>query len=169
MQRPLVINGFMATGKSTVGALVARAAECPFIELDRVIEGEAGASIETLFADRGEAAFRSLERACLTRILDEARDAAQAPVISVGGGALMARDLRLRVLDECVVVSLEGSPAELRAARHDAGSAAALGWRRSVELRVQELLDLRAAAYAEAHARISCEGATSGTGGGGGP
>jgi shikimate kinase len=37
MLRPLVINGFMATGKSTVGAMVARAAERPFIELDRVV------------------------------------------------------------------------------------------------------------------------------------
>src|SRR5437879_2951400 len=104
MRRPLIVSGFMATGKSTVGELVARGAERPFIDLDRLIETEAGASVETLFATRGESAFRSLERACLLRILQEAAGASQAPVIAVGGGALTARELRLKVLDECVVV-----------------------------------------------------------------
>ncbi len=98
----------MATGKSTVGALVAQATGRPFIDLDRTLESEAGASIESLFATRGEAAFRALERACLERVLNEATSAAEAPVIAVGGGALLARDLRLRALDQCVVVSLEG-------------------------------------------------------------
>src|SRR5450432_2160422 len=113
MRRPLILNGFMATGKSTIGALVARAAERPFVDLDGVIEAEAGASVESLFATRGEPAFRALERACLTRLLGEASQASQPPVIAVGGGALIARDLRLRALDECVVVSLEGPPQEL--------------------------------------------------------
>ncbi len=113
MRRPRILNGFMATGKSTVGALVARTTGRPFIDLDRSIESEAGASVESLFATRGEAAFRTLERACLERVLSEATRAAQAPVIAVGGGALIARDIRLRALDECVVISLEGSPAEL--------------------------------------------------------
>jgi shikimate kinase / 3-dehydroquinate synthase len=94
----------------------------------------------------------------LTRILDEARNAAQAPVIAVGGGALMARDLRLRALDECVVVSLEGSPAEL-ARRALAQGTRPLLVGGDVELRVRELLDLRARNYAESHARISSEGA----------
>jgi shikimate kinase / 3-dehydroquinate synthase len=156
MQRPLVLNGFMATGKSTVGALVARAAERPFIDLDRVVENEAGATIDALFASRGEAAFRAIERACLTRILDEARGAAQAPVIAVGGGALMARDLRLRTLDECVVICLEGSPVEL-ARRALAQGPRPLLAGGDPERRARELLDLRADSYAEAHARISCE------------
>src|SRR5213075_2303812 len=85
----------------------------PFIDLDRTIESEAGASIENLFAARGEAAFRALERASLERVLNEAARAAQPPVIAVGGGALLSRDIRLRALDECVVVTLEGTAAEL--------------------------------------------------------
>src|SRR3954469_13666336 len=109
MRRPLILNGFMATGKSTVGALVAQRAERPFIDLDRVIEAEVGSSVEQLFAARGEATFRSLERAALERILAEAHRGALAPVIAVGGGALLPRDLRLKVLDECVLVTLEGS------------------------------------------------------------
>jgi len=156
MQRPLILNGFMATGKSTVGALVAQASGRPFIDLDRAIEAEAGASIESLFATRGESVFRALERTCLERVLGEALRATHAPVIAVGGGALIARDLRLRALDECVVVTLEGTPAELtrRALRQ---STRPLLSGPNPEQRVSDLLALRAASYAEAHARISCE------------
>ncbi|HEY0466113.1 MAG TPA: 3-dehydroquinate synthase [Polyangiaceae bacterium] len=146
----------MATGKSTVGALVAQTAGRPFIDLDRTLENEAGASIESLFATRGEAAFRALERACLERVLSEATRAAEAPVIAVGGGALLARDVRLRALDECVVVSLEGSPAELTRRALLQGMRPLLSGP-NPEQRVSELLSLRSTSYAEAQERISSE------------
>ncbi|HET7541310.1 MAG TPA: 3-dehydroquinate synthase [Polyangiaceae bacterium] len=146
----------MATGKSTVGALVAQTTGRPFIDLDRAIEREAGTSIESLFATRGEAAFRALERACLERVLDEATRAAQPPVIALGGGALLARDVRLRALDTCVVVTLEGTPAELTRRALQQGARPLLSGP-NPEQRVSELLALRAASYAEAHARVSCE------------
>jgi shikimate kinase / 3-dehydroquinate synthase len=158
MRRPLILNGFMATGKSTVGALVAQATGRPFIDLDRTIESEAATSIESLFATRGEQSFRALERACLQRVLTEALGAPQAPVIAVGGGALLARELRLRVLDECVVVTLEGTPAELSRRALQQGSRPLLSGP-DPEQRVSELLSLRAPSYAEAHARIACEAA----------
>ncbi|HYQ29354.1 MAG TPA: 3-dehydroquinate synthase, partial [Polyangiaceae bacterium] len=154
MRRPLILNGFMATGKSTVGALVARTTGRPFIDLDHAIESETGASIESLFATRGEAAFRALERRCLERVLSEATAAAEAPVIAVGGGALLSRDLRLRALDECVVVALEGSPAELARRALRQGQRPLLSGP-DPERRVSELLALRATSYSEAHARIS--------------
>ncbi|HYQ44342.1 MAG TPA: 3-dehydroquinate synthase [Polyangiaceae bacterium] len=156
MRRPLILNGFMATGKSTVGALVARGTSRPFIDLDRAIEVETGASVESLFATRGEAAFRALERASLERVLREATATTEAPVIAVGGGALLSRDIRLRALDECVVVTLEGSPAELTRRALRQGQRPLLSGP-NPEQRVSELLALRAPAYAEAHARISCE------------
>ncbi len=157
MQRPLILNGFMATGKSTVGTLVARTAGRPFVDLDKVVEAQSGASIETLFATQGEAKFRDLERACLTKVLDDAKSAAQPPVIAVGGGALMARDLRLRALDECVVVTLESSPAELTRRALAQGARPLLAGP-NAELRVTELLALRATGYAEAQARVPAEG-----------
>ena len=156
MRRPLILNGFMATGKSTVGALVAQRLGHPFIDLDRTIEAEAGASVESLFSTRGEAAFRALERSCLLRVLSEACGTAQAPVIAVGGGALLPRDLRLQTLDECVVVTLEGTPAELSRRALAQGTRPLLSGP-NPEQRVTELLALRASSYAEAHARISGE------------
>ncbi|MET0794978.1 MAG: 3-dehydroquinate synthase [Polyangiaceae bacterium] len=156
MRRPLLLNGFMATGKSTVGAGYAHPTGRAFIDLDQVVEAETGSSVESLFASQGEAKFRALERAYLTRILDEAGRAAQPPVIAVGGGALIARDLRLRALDECVVVTLEGSAAELTRRALAQGARPLLAGP-NPELRVTELLALRATSYAEAHARVSCE------------
>jgi shikimate kinase/3-dehydroquinate synthase len=156
MRRPLILNGFMATGKSTTGTLVAQKAGRPFLDLDQVVEAEAGASVESVFASQGEAKFRSLERLCLTRILDQAAGSPQAPVIAVGGGALIARDLRLRALDECVVVTLEGSPAELTRRALAQGARPLLAGS-DPERRVTELLALRATSYSEAHARISSE------------
>lgn len=136
---------------------MARRAGRPFIDLDREIESEAGASVESLFATHGESAFRSLERACLLRILTAASGASEAPVIAVGGGALVARDLRLKALDECVVVTLEGSPAELVRRALAQGTRPLLAGA-DPEGRARALLALRASGYAEAHARVSCEG-----------
>jgi shikimate kinase/3-dehydroquinate synthase len=156
MRRPLVLNGFMATGKSTVGALVAQSTGRRFVDLDATIEAEAGQLVENLFATRGEAAFRGLERVTLSRILDQALGDPLPPVIAVGGGALLARDLRLRALDECVVVTLQGSPSELARRALAAGSRPLLSGP-NPEQRVRELVELRGPSYAEAQARISCE------------
>src|SRR6185295_2371934 len=59
-------------------------------------------------------------------------------------------------LDECVVVTLQGSPAELARRALAQGSRPLLAGS-DPEQRIAELLSLRAASYAEAHARISCE------------
>jgi len=157
MRRPLIVNGFMATGKSTVGARVAHATGRPFIDLDQAIEAETGSTIERLFATRGEAGFRGAERACFLRVLSEATSAAQPPVIAVGGGALITRETRLKALDECVVITLQASPAEL-SRRARAHGARPLLSGPEPEARLRELLELRATSYAEAQAQLSNEG-----------
>ena len=156
MRRPLILNGFMATGKSTVGALVAHACGRPFLDLDRAIEAETGSSVESLFATRGEVAFRQLERACLTRLLSDATSAPLSPVIAVGGGALLSRELRLRALDTCVVVTLEGSPGELARRALAQGTRPLLSGP-NPEQRIVELLEVRGPSYAQAHAHVWCE------------
>ncbi|MGE3673889.1 MAG: shikimate kinase, partial [Polyangiaceae bacterium] len=59
--RPLLLTGFMGTGKSTVGRLVARAASVDFIDLDTEIERRAQRSVREISAAEGEAGFRSRE------------------------------------------------------------------------------------------------------------
>src|SRR4051812_33465657 len=109
MRRPLLLSGFMATGKSTVGRLVAEWCGRPFIDLDARIEEVAGQSVSAIFASRGETAFRLLEGEALARVLDEG-----APVVvSLGGGALLQRGTRLDALDRAVVVTLDATAAEV--------------------------------------------------------
>jgi shikimate kinase len=80
----IVFCGTAGSGKTTVGALVARALGREFIDIDRTVEREAGCSVATIFARDGEAAFRARERAAVSRALDDPKPA----VISLGGGAL---------------------------------------------------------------------------------
>jgi len=156
MRRPLIVSGFMASGKSSVGKRVGELAGRPFIDLDSRIEARFGVPISRIFAEQGEAAFRAAEREELVSVL-EARTAA-APVVSVGGGCLVRRDLRLRAIDEAVVVSLQVSADEVvERVGQDASRPNLAGDTRA---RAEELLELRATAYAEAHARLETRGAS---------
>jgi shikimate kinase len=79
--RNLALIGFMGTGKSSVGRLVADLLHFTFLDTDHVIEARAGKSISNIFAEDGEPAFRKWEG----RVVEELtlRD---KTVISTGGG-----------------------------------------------------------------------------------
>jgi len=81
--RRIVLTGFMGSGKSTVGPLVARRLDWKFVDADDVIAAEAGSTIPEIFAREGEAAFRERERATIARLAGEA-----ALVLALGGGAI---------------------------------------------------------------------------------
>ena len=57
--------GFMGTGKSEVGRRLAKRLGRAFVDTDRLVEERAGKRIATIFAEDGEPAFRSLERAAV--------------------------------------------------------------------------------------------------------
>jgi len=156
MRRPLIVNGFMASGKSSVGKRVAELAGRPFIDLDSRIEARFGAPIASIFAQHGEAVFRAAEAEELLAALASATDS--APVIAVGGGCLVRRELRHRALDEAVVVSLQVSADDVVARVGDDASRPNLAG--DTRRRAEELLELRADAYAEAHARLETRGAS---------
>ncbi|MDQ3003976.1 MAG: shikimate kinase, partial [Chloroflexota bacterium] len=80
----IFLYGPPGTGKSTVGKILARNLELAFVDLDRVIETNAGMSIAQIMEQRGESAFRELESSALQAISDE-----KESVIALGGGALL--------------------------------------------------------------------------------
>lgn len=84
MAKNLVLVGFMGSGKSSVGRLVAAAQGVDFIELDERIEEMTGQSIEAIFEQQGEARFRNFESAALARALADG-----GSLVAVGGGAVM--------------------------------------------------------------------------------
>lgn len=77
----IFLIGFMGSGKSTVGKLLADRLDLPFIDSDKAIEQAAGKTISAIFEQDGEAAFRTLEMNFLRRMQSEPRS-----VIAVGGG-----------------------------------------------------------------------------------
>jgi shikimate kinase len=81
--RRIVLTGFMGSGKSTVGPLVAARMGWRFIDADDVIEAQAGCKIAEIFARRGEAAFRDLEHAAIKSLIEN-----DALVLALGGGAI---------------------------------------------------------------------------------
>jgi len=85
----VVLTGFMGTGKTTVGRLLASQLGRTFVDTDERIVARAGRSIPDLFAERGETGFRDLEAAVC-------RELAQCSglVIATGGGALLDADVR---------------------------------------------------------------------------
>ena len=87
--RRIVLTGFMGSGKSTVGRLLAERLGWQFTDLDDVIAQHHGAAVPQIFADHGEAHFRSLEVEALEQLL-------RAPqmVLALGGGAVETPRLR---------------------------------------------------------------------------
>lgn len=87
--RRIVLTGFMGSGKSTVGPLLARRLGWQFVDADEVIVADTGIPIAEFFARHGEAAFREREHATIARLAEE-----DALVLALGGGAIETEALR---------------------------------------------------------------------------
>lgn len=81
--RKIFLVGFMAAGKSTVGKMLAARLGLPFIDLDLWIEATEERRIPQIFAEDGEAYFRSAERRALQSLISE-----PAAVVALGGGCV---------------------------------------------------------------------------------
>jgi shikimate kinase len=91
--RRIVLTGFMGSGKSTVGPLVAARLGWRFLDADDLIVAETGMAISDFFARHGEPAFREIERKTIARLAAE-----DGLVLALGGGAIedaATRDLLL--------------------------------------------------------------------------
>ena len=90
----IVLTGFMGSGKSTVGPLLAARLGWQFVDVDNVIEAEAGTAIAEIFARHGESAFRDLEHATIDRLAS-----GENLVLALGGGAIEREDTRELLLN----------------------------------------------------------------------
>ncbi|HVS04272.1 MAG TPA: shikimate kinase [Thermoanaerobaculia bacterium] len=73
----------MGSGKTTVGRALAGALGVPFVDLDGVIEAQAGMPVRDIFARQGEPAFRELEHQALVEV-----SSLPAAVVATGGGTI---------------------------------------------------------------------------------
>ncbi len=101
----LALIGFMGTGKSSVGRLVAEQLRFEFLDTDELIEARAGKSITEIFAKNGEPAFRELEQRLVAELATRTRT-----VIATGGG-LPVNPANLESLKQhALVICLWASP-----------------------------------------------------------
>lgn len=103
--RNVVLVGFSYTGKSTVARLLARRLRWRWVDTDREIEHRTGHTPQVLFASRGEAIFRGIEREVVADVCG-----GQRLVIATGGGAPLDPASRAAMFDGNVVVLLDASP-----------------------------------------------------------
>ena len=82
----LSLAGFMGSGKTTVGTLLARQLAWRFVDLDERIEESAGLSIPQIFERFGEPFFRQLEADQLRAAIGRASELRQGTVLALGGG-----------------------------------------------------------------------------------
>lgn len=84
----IYITGFMGSGKTTVGRIVAERLGWNFVDLDTDIAEREGETVPSIFATRGEAEFRRIETEAIRRWLNKI-ERGQPTVISLGGGAFV--------------------------------------------------------------------------------
>jgi len=147
--RHLVLSGFMATGKSTLGPRVAQMLGLPFVDSDDSIEAAAGKSVAELWQSDGEAGFRAIE----SHVVGELLGRAAPHVIALGGGAVAQRELRQLALERAWIATLEASAESVATRMGDAASRPSLAGHEP-RVRIAQLLDARADAYAECHAKV---------------
>lgn len=142
-EKNIIITGFMGTGKTTVGRLLADRLQRTFVDLDNQIEAHFGKPIPRIFAEDGEPAFRVIEARLCAQAAQE-----KGLVLSTGGGALVNSGNR-QVLSEtgtiiCLTASVE---AILNRVDRNTDRPLLPGTREEREQRIRQLLHERRHAY----------------------
>ena len=106
MKTNIALIGFMGSGKTAVGKVLAKKLNKQCVEMDSLIKQKAGKSISQIFAQDGEIAFRQLEIELTNEVAKDKK-----LVIACGGGIILNKINIDRLKDEAVIVYLAASPA----------------------------------------------------------
>ena len=153
--RNIFLVGFMASGKTSVGRALSKATGWPFIDADDRVVRRAGKTIDQIFRDSGEPAFRALERSVFQEL-----SRGENQIIAAGGGAFVDPRNRQLMLSSGAVFCLSARPDTIyrRILEQDAGAAVRPLLAGDDPMgRIEELLAQRAAAYAYANHTIETD------------
>ena len=152
--RNLVLIGFSYTGKSTIARLLARRLGWRSVDADNEVRRQTGQTPQEIFTERGEAAFRQIEREVVEAICKRSRQ-----VIATGGGAPMDAMNRTQLFDGNAVVLLDSSPEAIhqRLVRSGSGERRPLLEDPDPLARIRELKASRDPIYRQAHITIDTE------------
>lgn len=146
--RNIILIGFMATGKTGVGARLAERLGYAFVDLDGLLEAEGGMPIPQLIARRGEAVVREMESRMVERVAQRRRC-----VIATGGETVASPANLLALRQSGVVVSLTAD-LETLFARLGTGASLTVLHGEDLRTRVEQLLAERRDAYAQADVTV---------------
>lgn len=104
LDKPIVMVGLMGAGKTSIGRMLARRLDIPFVDTDKEIEAAAGCSVVDIFSLYGEAEFRRVEERVFKRLLDSPP---YLKVISTGEGAFITPAVRDAAAGRAITVWLK--------------------------------------------------------------
>jgi shikimate kinase len=147
----IALVGFMGTGKSTVGQIVASLLNFEFVDTDEMIEGMAGKRISEIFSNDGEERFREYERLIVRQLKD-----LKGAVISTGGGLVTKPENLASLKEHALVVCLWCSPETIFRRVGHQSHRPLLRVDNPLE-KIRELLNERAPSYRQADVLLNSE------------
>lgn len=149
LRRHVALVGLPGAGKTRVGRALAKRLDCGFMDSDEEVERVAGVTVSSIFARRGEAAFRTLEREAIERFMQR-----EPGVIALGGGAFQTPSNREPLLHRAVAIWLDVAEDVLVERLRRSGDRPLLAGA-DLRERLRALSAERLACYAQAHLRVA--------------
>ena len=150
LKKNLVLLGMMASGKSTIGALLSKKLGLKFYDIDKMIEEEMHMTIAEIFSQKSEIFFRSLEEKTVLKTLQNKNS-----IISLGGGAFLNKKIREEIIINHISFWLDCSNKVLltRIRKNNKRPIA----NKLTEKELIELIAKRRKIYTKAKFRINCD------------
>lgn len=150
----IVLTGFMGTGKSEVGRILAQKLGYTLVDADSEIEKEQGMTIKEIFKQYGEPRFREIEADMIKRLSEIERS-----IISTGGGAVLRQENMDNLRRKGVIVCLTASPETILKRTSNNNDRPLLQVENPLQ-KIKELLEFRRPYYERADVMIDTENKT---------
>ena len=144
----LVFLGMMGSGKSSIGAMVSKKLDIPFIDIDDLIEEHAGMTVSKIFEVNGEDYFRNLEEKITIQSLKQKK-----VVVSLGGGGFINDKIRKDVLTNHLSFWLDWD--DLVLIKRIKGSKKRPLASKSTEQEIKAIINKRKKVYSKANFKIN--------------